>query len=248
MLAMEQKIAVVTGAGAGLGREIALRLAREGARVALFGRDPERLEQVACAIGPAALAVQCDVRDPQQVRDAFASTSRAFGGVDILVNNAATYTPFLLEEASDEALRDTFDTNVLGPAYCIRAAIPLMRARGGGDIVNLSSESVRHPFPFLTAYAASKAALESLGMGLRAELRADQIRVTTLRVGNMTGNESAARWDPALLERFMQAIQASGHAAFAGPGMSPAVVASHLVHALALPREANLDLIELRST
>lgn len=241
------KAAVVTGAGGGLGCEIAIRLARGGARVALFGRNPSRLEKTAQMLGTGALTITCDVGEPSQVRAAFAEVAEDFGGVDILVNNAATYTPCLLEQASDESLRATFDTNVLGPAYCIRSAIPLMRARGGGDIVNVSSESVRHPFPWLTAYAASKAALETLGLGLRSELRADRIRVTTLRVGSMTGNESSLEWDPNVLAQFMAAIQASGHAAFTGGGMSPEIVANHLAHALTLPRDANLDLIELRA-
>ena len=244
---MMDKVAIVTGGGAGLGREIAASLARAGAQVAIFGRNAERLQQTAAALGPDVLGVPCDICDSEQVRRAFATVAEAFGGVDILVNNAATYTPFLLEDASDEALRATFETNVIGPAFCIRAAVPAMRARGSGDIVNISSESVRHPFPYLTAYAASKAALETLGLGLRTELRADRIRVTTLRVGSMTGNETSLNWPPGMLEKFIAAITASGHAAFTGAGMSPRVVADHLVHVLALPREANLDLIELRA-
>lgn len=244
---MEGKLAVVTGAAAGLGREIAASLAREGARVAILGRNLGRLQQTAAELGPNLLAVACDICDSTQVNDAFAKVRDAFGGVDILVNNAAAYTPFLLEKASDEALRATFETNVIGPAFCIRAAVPSMRSRGGGDIVNISSESVHHPFPYLTAYAASKAALENLGLGLRTELRADRIRVTTLRVGSMTGNETSLAWPPGMLEKFIAAITASGHAAFTGAGMSPRVVADHLAHALALPREANLDLIELRA-
>jgi meso-butanediol dehydrogenase/(S,S)-butanediol dehydrogenase/diacetyl reductase len=139
------KVAVVTGAAAGLGREIAASLARDGALVAILGRNADRLRQTAAELGLNVIAVACDIRDPVQVSGAFAKATATFGGVDILVNNAATYTPFLLEDASDGDLRATFDTNVIGPAFCIRAAVPAMRARGGGDIVNISSESVRHP-------------------------------------------------------------------------------------------------------
>jgi meso-butanediol dehydrogenase/(S,S)-butanediol dehydrogenase/diacetyl reductase len=244
---LKGKVAVVTGAAAGLGRAIAASLAHEGALVAILGRNADRLQQTAAELGLNVIAVPCDIRNSAQVRRAFSKVTETLGGVDILVNNAAAYTPFLLEDASDEDLRATFDTNVIGPAFCIRAAVPSMRARDGGDIVNISSESVRHPFPYLTAYAASKAALENLGLGLRAELRDDRIRVTTLRVGSMTGNETSLRWPPGMLDKFIAAITASGHAAFTGHGMSPQVVADHLAYVLALPREANLDLIELRA-
>ncbi|WP_076590861.1 SDR family oxidoreductase [Herminiimonas arsenitoxidans] len=240
------KIAVVTGAATGLGREIALRFAQQGAQVAILGRTLSTLEKTAAEIGKQTLPIVCDISQSDQVRAAFAKVTQVFGGVDILINNAAIYTPFRLEDASDDELQSTFATNVIGAAFCIRSAIPLMRHRGNGDIVNITSESVRNPFPYLSVYASSKAALESLTQGLRTELREDKIRVSALRVGAMTGNESAAKWAPGMLDKFIAAIQASGHAAAVGAGMSPKTVADYLVRVLDLPREANVDLIELR--
>lgn len=123
-----------------------------------------------------------------------------------------------------------------------------MRARGAGDIVNVSSESVRNPFPGLCAYAASKSALENLSQGLRNELRADNIRVCVFRTGFMTGeNANLNSWPAGRLDQFLAAASASGHLGNAGAGVSPATAATALIGALTLPREANIDVLELRS-
>ena len=247
-LILEGKVAVVTGGGVGLGRQVAEQLIGHGARVAIVGRTRTTLEQVANALGANLLPVVADVSDPQQVRRAFKEIDVAFGGVDILVNNAAMYRAYKIEEATDDELQGTFAANVLGPAYCIREAIPRMRKRGAGDIVTVSSESARKPFPWLCAYAASKSALESLSLGLRNELRADNIRVCVFRSGFMTGeNANLNSWPEGRLEQFIAAAGTSGHLSNAGAGVSPATAASALVSALTLPREANIDVLELRS-
>lgn len=245
---LEGKVAVVTGGGAGLGREVTAQLLAEGAQVAIVGRGLETLEGTAAALGAGVWPVVADVADPAQVRQAFAAIVNHLGGVDILVNNAATYQAFKLDQASDGELISTFGVNVLGPAWCIREAIPLMRLRGGGDIVNVSSESVRNPFPWLTAYAASKGALETLTAGLRNELREDRIRVCLFRAGHMHGaNASLASWPAGRLDEFIDSITRSGHLQFAGAAISAQTAAQALVSALTLPREANIDVIEVRS-
>lgn len=194
------------------------------------------------------LPVVADVSDPAQVRRAFEEIDAAFGGVDILVNNAALYRAYKIEEATDEELQSTFAVNILGPAYCSREAIKRMRRRGAGDIVNVSSESVRNPFPYLSGYVASKSALESFSQGLRNELRADNIRVSVFRTGFMTGESANLdSWPEGRLEAFLAAAGASGHLRNVGAGISPTTAASALVSALTLPREANIDLLELRS-
>ncbi len=138
-------------------------------------------------------------------------------------------------------------THLLGPAYCIHAAIPLMHRRCGGDIVNVSPECTRTPFPFLSAYAA-KSALGILSAGLRNELGPDTIRVIVFRAGHMTReNASLKSWPPGRLEQFIDSITKTGHLNFTGAGVSPATEAQALVAALPLPREANIDLLELRS-
>ncbi len=248
-LQFDGKVAVVTGGGVGLGREVATLLIEQGARVAVLGRTRSTLDQVADALGENLLPVVADVSDPQQVRAAFSAIDAAFAGVDILINNAAVYQAYRIEDATDTELASTFAINVLGPAYCIREAIPRMRRRGGGDIVNVSSESVSNPFPYLSAYAASKSALETLSQGLRNELRAEGIRVSIFRACHMTGdNPSVSAWPEGRLEQFLEAIAASGHSLYAGSGIPPATAASALVYALTLPREANIDLLALRSS
>jgi NAD(P)-dependent dehydrogenase (short-subunit alcohol dehydrogenase family) len=245
---LEGKVAVVTGGGVGLGRPVAEQLIGHGARVAIIGRTRSTLDQAAHELGANLLPVVADVSEPDQVRRAFREIDAAFGGVDILVNNAAMYRAYKVDEATDDELQGTFSVNVLGPAYCIREAIPRMRKRGAGDIVNVSSESARNPFPYLSGYAASKCALESLSQGLRNELRADNIRVCVFRSGFMTGeNANLNSWPEGRLEQFIAAAIASGHLSNAGAGVSPATAASALVSALTLPREANIDVLELRS-
>lgn len=241
------KFAVVTGGAQGLGRQVAAELIRQGARVAIVGRTESTLKQAADELGHATLAIVADIADPHAVRRAFQAVDEAFGGLDILINNAAIYRAFDFDQASDNELSETFAINVLGASYCMRAAIALLRRRGGGDIVNVSSESVRAPFPLLSIYAASKAALEMLSTALRNELRADNIRVGILRSGHMNGdNASVQGWPEGRLERFVQAMETSGHLQAIGAGMEPATVARTLVASLLLPREASIDLLEVR--
>lgn len=249
MSELDGKVVVVTGGAVGLGRELARQLAAAGARVAILGRTAEALRQTADEIGPSVLAVPADIASGDQVRAAFAAIDKQWGDAHILINNAAVYDPYRIDEATDEQLQATFQINVVGAAFCIREALPGMRRRGLGDIVNITSESVRNPFPFLTAYAASKSALETLSLGLRSELRGENIRVTVLRTGSMSGENAnvARRWPAELTARLIAAFQASGHAAYTGAGMAPESVARTVLAALTAPRDANLDLIEVRA-
>jgi NAD(P)-dependent dehydrogenase (short-subunit alcohol dehydrogenase family) len=165
----------------------------------------------------------------------------------VLVNNAAVAWPRTLEGTSDAELAATVATNLLGPLHCMRAAIPLLRAAGGGEIVNVSSESVRHPFPLLGVYAATKAALETLSYAVKRELNAEGIRVTILRSGAVATAGFAASWNA---EEFAQAIRAweqGGYLQFVGTPMPPEVIAESIVHAVTRPRGASIDLLEIRS-
>lgn len=241
------RIAVVTGASRGLGGVLANALAQAGARVAALARPSEALDAFA-ARHPDILALGCDVQRPADVGRAFAEVAARLGPPDILVNNAALCLLHRIEEMTDADAEREVATNLLGPLWCARAAVPHMRVAGRGDIVNISSESVRLPFPFLSLYAATKAGLETLSEGLRSELRGDGIRVTVLRSGNLSGGEIARNWPEARRAQFFETIQASGHAAFAGQPISPDITARALVHVLGLPPQANVDLIEVRAT
>ena len=199
MGALEGKIAVVTGASSGSGLGIARRFVEEGATVLLLARGGERLERTAADLGPGAVPMVTDVGDPDSVGRTFTEVGVRFGRVDVLVNNAAVYRPCRVELLSDLDIEQQMRTNFAGPVYTCRAAIPLLRAAGGGDIVNTSSESTLHPFPMLAMYVATKAALEAFALVLAQEVRDDDIRVTTVIQGGANGAGGGStdwEWDP----------------------------------------------------
>jgi NAD(P)-dependent dehydrogenase (short-subunit alcohol dehydrogenase family) len=243
------KIAIVTGGSRGLGRKMARALRDAGASVAIFARPSPDLDDAVAELGGGAiLGCPCDVTDASQVRDSVAATIERFGGLDILVNNAGMAVPVPVVETSDEQLRRQIDTNLLAPILCARAAIPHLRVRGGGDIVNVSSETVRFGFPFLSIYAATKAGLESFSSGLRSELSEYKIRVTVLRMGNSSTDSTFGRhWSPQMIERFFAIMQKTGFSALSGPSMTATPATQALLAVLTMPRESNVDLIEVRS-
>jgi NAD(P)-dependent dehydrogenase (short-subunit alcohol dehydrogenase family) len=196
---LDGKVAVVTGASSGSGRGIAKRFVEEGASVVMLARGRERLEAAASEFGDRAVPVATDLTDPDSVRAAFALLEDRFGKLDVLINNAALYRPCSVEKLSDDDINTQVRTNFLGPVFTCRAAIPLMRAAGGGDIVNVSSESTLDPFPMLSMYVATKAALEMFDRILAEELRDENIRVTTLVQGTALGPGGGSTdwaWDP----------------------------------------------------
>jgi NADP-dependent 3-hydroxy acid dehydrogenase YdfG len=176
---------------------VARGLAAEGAAVALLARSGSRLETAAQSIGNGALAIPTDVGDPAAVRVAFAEIEERWGRLDLLVNNAAVAWPHRIEAATDAQLESEVSTNLLGPIFVIRAAVPLLRRSDAAHIVNVSSESSHEPFPHLLVYAATKAALEVLSAGLVLELREDRIRVTVLKLGRTLEGEFRSDWDDA---------------------------------------------------
>ena len=202
------KVIVITGAGIGLGRALARRFAKDGDEVVLLGRTAAKVEAAAAEIGSRALAVACDVASPESVKAAFETVARRHPRIDVLINNAAIYEPFLVAEASDAQLTGAVTTNLLGPMLCARAAIPLMQR--GAQIINISSESVGMRFPHLVVYQSTKAGLERFSEGLYHELQPTGIRVTNVRAGQMI--EEGKTWDvePQVAMRFMQATMAAG--------------------------------------
>ncbi len=177
------KIIVITGAGVGLGRALARRFAADGETVVLLGRTASKVEAAAAEIGERAMGIGCDVADPDSVRAAFAHIEAEHSRIDVLINNAAIFEPFLVTNATDQQILGTVATNLAGPMLCARSAIPLMSA--GAQIINVSSESAGMHFPHLTVYQSSKAGLERFSESLRTELEADGIRVTNVRAGQM---------------------------------------------------------------
>jgi len=178
---LKGKVAVVTGAGTGIGAAIVRLFAQQGCRVVLAGRRREPLEAIAREVD--GIAVSTDVRSEAQVVRLFQACDRGFGRLDILVNNAGTGGPTVPIEAEDmTAWDDTFAVNVRGVALCIKHAVPLLK-RQGGAIVNIASDAVLRPKAQRAAYAASKCAVVGLTQVVAQELGPVNIRVNTVVPG-----------------------------------------------------------------
>lgn len=186
------KTIVITGAGAGLGRTLARSFATKGHNVVLLGRTFSKVETAANEIGGNALAVECDVGSAESVKAAFAKIAECHSTIDVLINNAAIFEPFKLAEGSDKQIISAIDTNFTGTILCARAAIPLFGA-SGGQIINISSESVELPLSFMTIYQGTKAGVEGFSKMLALELEPEGISVTTVRCGAMY--EEGKAWD-----------------------------------------------------
>ncbi|HEV8579884.1 MAG TPA: SDR family oxidoreductase [Thermoanaerobaculia bacterium] len=205
------RVAVVTGASRGIGEAIAAALAAAGARLVLASRKLEGVEAVAELIrseGGEAIAVACHTGRPADVLALADQAREAFGGVDILVNNAATNPHFgPLLEAEEGHWDKTFEVNVKGYVHTARACVPLMRERGGGAIVNLASVAGMVPHGGLGVYGVSKAAVIMLTKTLAIELARDNIRVNAIAPGLIQTRFSEALWGtPERQERALRSI------------------------------------------
>lgn len=240
------KTIMVTGAGRGLGRNLARRCVAEGAQVVATARNGGRLEEVVAPLGDNALAVIADLGEPADVERLFAETDKRFGKLDALINNAAIYDFFKIADGSPDQIRASVHANLLAPMLCTRSAIPLLRKAGGGDIINVTSESVRQPFAVLTVYGSTKAGLEAFSAGAKNELRDANIRVTTLRLGAMYDPErTEAPAAPEVLQAFME-INAARLVAGGKDLMRLDDVSTCIVDALNMPAALAYDSLELR--
>ncbi|MBO0740290.1 MAG: SDR family oxidoreductase [Hyphomicrobiaceae bacterium] len=178
---LRHRIAIVTGGAQGFGKAIAHRLVRSGARVALWDRDIALAQQTAAALGPAAIAIACDVADLAAVEQALVATSTALGKVEILVNNAgiagATATTWETDVAEWQKV---MRVNLDGPFICSRAVVPLMIAQNYGRIVNIASIAGKEGNPNAAHYSASKAGVIALTKSLGKELAGYNIAVNAV--------------------------------------------------------------------
>ncbi len=184
---LEGKSAAVTGGTRGIGYAIARALLRAGAAVAICGRSEENLRGAVAALAPEGRIVgqTADVSRCEEVERFFAFIERELGGPDILVNNAGVGIFAPAAELTVEDWRRTIETNLTGAFYAARAAIPRMRARGGGFIINISSLAARNAFAGGAAYNASKFGLNGFSEALMLDYRYEDIRVSTIMPGSV---------------------------------------------------------------
>jgi NAD(P)-dependent dehydrogenase (short-subunit alcohol dehydrogenase family) len=177
---LKNKIAIITGAGTGIGRAIALAFAREGAKIAVVGRRQEHLESVAKAAGSSSLVLTGDVSKQTDIDRVLAETSAHFGDVNVLVNNAGVLHIGTAEQVTEQQWDETFNVNVRGLWLLSRSVLPSMRKAGGGSIVNVASVLGINGARLRAAYAASKGAVILLTKCMAIDHGAENIRVNAI--------------------------------------------------------------------
>jgi len=244
-MATAERVAIVTGAGSGIGRAVSLALLADGYAVSLAGRRREPLEATAQAAARGdgrALVVATDVGDPAGVDRLFARTRDAFGRLDLLFNNAGTTAPAVpLEELSPEQWQAVVDANLTGAFLCTQAAFRLMKAQTprGGRIINNGSISAHAPRPHSAPYTATKHAITGLTMSTALDGRAYDIACGQIDIGNAATDMTA--------EIAKGVLQANGSIA-PEPTMDVVHVASAVVYMAGLPLDANVQFMTVMAT
>src|SRR5258705_692806 len=239
------KIAVVTGAGTGIGKAAASALVKEGYRVAFAGRRPEPMERaIAEAAVPegAALAIPTDVSDPASVRALFARVREVFGRLDVLFNNAGVGAPGVnLEDLTFEQWKNVVDINLTGVFLCTQEAIRLMKdqAPRGGRIINNGSISAHAPRPNSAPYTATKHAITGLTKSTSLDGRKYDIACGQIDIGN-AHTELAAR--------MAKGVQQANGSIAVEPLMDVAHVASSVLFMASLPLDANVQFLTVMAT
>ena len=244
-MASHDKVAIVTGAGTGIGRAVALALLNDGYRVALAGRRKELLEQTvaAASVSPSqAIAMPTDVADPEAVQALFAKVKGAWGRLDVLFNNAGQSAPAVpLEDLTADQWQAVVDVNLTGMFLCIQQAFKLMKSQTprGGRIINNGSISAYAPRPNSAPYTATKHAVLGLTKCVALDGRKYDIACSEIDIGN-------AETD--MTERMAQGVlQANGTLA-AEPRMDLRHVANAVLHMASLPLEANVQYMTVMAT
>jgi 3-oxoacyl-[acyl-carrier protein] reductase len=204
MPTLDRQVAIVTGGSRGIGHAVASALLVEGAMVAVTGTDEARLRDARQTLGAVAagaaerlIALKADVRNTDDVNALMTAATERFGGLDILINNAGVGGFVDVATMMRDDWDRVIDTNLTGVFYCCHAAIPHLRTRGGGWIINVSSLAAKNPFSGGAAYCASKAGLNAFSEALMQEVRHDGIRVSYVMPGSVRTAFSGAGDGPA---------------------------------------------------
>jgi len=239
------RVALVTGAGSGIGRAAALALLKDGYRVVLAGRRSEALEGTVQAAGPAAeraLAVPSDVTQPQAVSELFAKTQAAFGRLDVLFNNAGRGGPPVpLEDVTFEQWQSVVAVNLTGMFLCTQAAFKIMRDQTprGGRIINNGSISAYTPRPNSAPYTATKHAVAGLTKSAALDGRKYDIACSQIDIGNAATE---------LTERMTKGVPQANGSLLVEPRMDVAHVGSAIVQMANLPLDANILFMTIMAT
>jgi NADP-dependent 3-hydroxy acid dehydrogenase YdfG len=243
------RVGVVTGASSGIGAATARALAAAGMTVVLGARRTDRLALVCEDIrqtGGLADAVAADLRDERQTTALLDEAVARHGRLDALVNNAGTGAVRLVEDGRTEEWRAIVETNVVGTLVACRAALRHMLPRGTGDIVNLTSVSAKEAWPYMAAYAGSKAAVHAMSQALRREVAERGVRIMTVAVHNIA-TEFAGSFDPAVLPEAIRRWEQLGLLNRRAQLLDPSDVARAIVFMLAQPDPASIHDLEVRS-
>jgi NAD(P)-dependent dehydrogenase (short-subunit alcohol dehydrogenase family) len=239
------RVALVTGAGTGIGRAVALEFLAQGYRVVLAGRRREPLEATRTAAGEdgvRALVVPTDVSDEQAVRELFDAAQREYGRLDVLFNNAGRGAPAMpIEELPVSLWREVVDTNLTGMFLCAQAAIRVMKAQNprGGRIINNGSISAHAPRPFSIAYTATKHAVTGLTKSISLDCRPYNIACGQIDIGNAATD---------MTERMAAGILQADGSTKVEPRMDVAHVAQAVAAMARLPLEANVQFMTIMAT
>ena len=244
-MSSHNKVAVVTGAGTGIGRAAALALLKDGYRVALAGRRKEPLEQTVKDAGPAgarALAVPTDVSNPESVKALFATTMETFGRVDVLFNNAGTNAPgILFEDLTYEKWQSVVNVNLTGMFLCAREAFRIMKEQDprGGRIINNGSISAHTPRPDSAPYTATKHGVTGLTKTISLDGRKYDIACSQIDIGNAMTS---------LASRMAQGVKQANGSVAVEAMMDVAHVGEAVRYMASLPLEVNVQFMTIMAT
>ncbi len=244
MSSLSGKVALITGGGTGIGEAAALAIAAAGAKVAITGRRKERLDAVVAEIeqaGRSALAIQSDA---SKEFDAFAAVEQcvaAFGRLDVLINSAGVNEAGGIQSLDLDGWRKVIDINLYGTIYTTAAAVPHLKAAGGGDIINISSTAGRRAAGLFGSYATSKHGVNGFTESIRQELGGENIRVSVIEPGATETEIASSVSDPKWAAMMQAHVSKEG-------AMQASDIADAILFILSLPRRANVSQILIRPT